>query len=307
MSPSSYFQTTRLLDDSTLKKLAKLEPRASLHINASLQEAHMLKSYFSGASLIGISDSAFHHTIPEYARNYAIPPATADKFDIKRFGYHGLSVEATVQTLKSADKLPLKLIVCHLGSGASVTAVKTGKSIDTSMGYSPLEGLIMSTRSGSIDIIAAQAIQDELKLSNKKLQDYLNHECGLLGVSGLSSDIRTLLSLESEGDARAKVALDMYVYRIRQTIGQMAASLGGVDALVFTGGVGERSAPIRQRITSKLHYLGLVLDQKTNHVFNENNDLTKISPDTHPAQIYIIPTNEYRIIAKYANEFNRLK
>src|SRR3989344_1284746 len=234
VAPSSYFQADRILDKQAFDKLAKLEPRASLHIKASL---------------LGVSDSSFHRTMPDHARNYALPLDDADRLDIRRFGYHGLSVESVANIIKSDGKLPLRLVVCHLGSGSSVTAVRSGKSIDTTMGYSPLEGLMMSTRSGSLDITAAQALQAGLKLSDQDLQNYLNDKSGLLGVSNISSDIRILLRLERQSNHHAKLALDMYVYRVAQAIGQMAAALGGIDALVFTGTVGERSAPIRRRIT----------------------------------------------------------
>ncbi|PJE65355.1 hypothetical protein COU91_02110 [Candidatus Saccharibacteria bacterium CG10_big_fil_rev_8_21_14_0_10_47_8] len=304
IAPSSYFQADRILDKHSIGKLTGLEPKASLHINASLQEAHLLKQSFPEATLIGISDSAFHHTMPDHARNYAVPFGDADRLDIRRFGYHGLSAESVVKVLKSEDKLPLRLVVCHLGSGVSVTAVRSGKSVDTTMGYSPLEGLMMSTRSGSIDVTAAQVLQDELKLSNQGLQDYLNHQSGLLGVSGASSDIRVLLKLEREGNARAKSALDMYVYRVQQAVGQMSAALGGIDALIFTGTVGERSASVRRRITERLMFLGLQLDPKKNHESTEPTEVAQISPPSHPARIYIIPADEYSIIVEHASKLN---
>lgn len=303
VAPSSYFQADRILDKQALDKLTGLEPRASLHINAGLQEAHMLKQSFPEATLLGVSDSAFHRKMPEHARSYALPEHDASKLDIRRFGYHGLSAETVVSTLRWADKLPLRLVVCHLGSGTSVTAVRSGKSIDTTMGYSPLEGLMMSTRSGDIDITAAQVLQDELKLSRQGLQDYLNHKSGLLGVSGISPDIRTLLKLERGGNHRAKAALDMYVYRVQQAIGKMAAALGGIDALVFTGTVGERSAPIRRRIVTHLMFLGLALDQKKNHDLPEPKNPVPISPASHPVRVYVIPADECSVIAEHVRQF----
>ena len=305
VAPSSYFQADRILDKQAFDKLAKLEPSASLHINASLQETHMLKKSFPEASLLGVSDSSFHRTMPDHARNYALPLDDADRLDIRRFGYHGLSVESVANILKSDGKLPLRLVVCHLGSGSSVTAVRSGKSIDTTMGYSPLEGLMMSTRSGCLDITAAQALQAGLKLSDQDLQNYLNDKSGLLGVSNISSDIRILLRLERQSNHHAKLALDMYVYRVAQAIGQMAAALGGIDALVFTGTVGERSAPIRRRITERLMFLGLILDSKNNHELEESKKLTLISPTSHPVRIYVIHTDEYSAIAEHVRKFNR--
>lgn len=304
VAPSSYFQQDRVLNKQAIDKLASLEPRALLHINASLQEAHLLKQAFLEATLLGVSDSAFHHTMPSHASGYALPFKDTDKLDIKRFGYHGLSAESVVKVLRSKDKLPLRLVICHLGSGASITAVKSGKSLDTTMGYSPLEGLMMSTRSGSIDVTAAQVLQDELKLSGQGLQEYLNHKSGLLGVSGASADIKVLLELERDGDSRAKLALDMYIYRVQQAIGQMAAALGGVDTLVFTGTVGERSAQVRQRITEHLMFLGLQLDPKINHGLKEPKELTQVSPASHPAKVYVVSANEYSVIVEHASKIN---
>lgn len=304
VAPSSYFQQDRVLSRQVIDKLASLEPRALLHINASLQEAHLLKQAFPEATLLGISDSAFHHTMPDHASGYALPFKDTNKLDIKRFGYHGLSAESVVKVLRSKDKLPLRLVICHLGSGASITAVKSGKSIDTTMGYSPLEGLMMSTRSGSIDVTAAQVLQDKLKLSSQDLQEYLNHKSGLLGVSGTSADIKVLLELERDGDSKAKLALDMYIYRAQQAIGQMAAALGGLDALVFTGTVGERSAQIRRRVTEHLMFLGLQLDPKINHGLKEPKELTQISPASHPAKVYVVPADEYSVIVSHAGKLS---
>ncbi|MBI5906708.1 acetate/propionate family kinase [Candidatus Saccharibacteria bacterium] len=304
VAPSSYFQQDRVLDKQAIDKLTDLEPRAQLHINAGLQEVHLLKQAFPEAVLLGISDSAFHHTMPDHASGYALPFKDTDKLDIKRFGYHGLSAESVVKVLRPKDKLPLRLVICHLGSGASVTAVKSGKSIDTTMGYSPLEGLMMSTRSGSIDVTAAQVLQDELKLSSQDLQEYLNHKSGLLGVSGTSADIKVLLELERDGDSRAKLALDMYIYRVQQAIGQMVAALGGVDALVFTGTVGERSVQIRRRVTERLMFLGLQLNPKINHGLKELKELTRISPASHPAKVYVVPADEYSVIVSHARKLS---
>lgn len=303
VAPSSYFQMHRIMDDQALQKLADLEKRAPLHVNAALQEAHMLRRSLPNIRLIGVSDSAFHAGKPKHAQYYDIPIDDAEKLDIKRFGYHGLSVESVVETLKTADKLPLRLVVCHLGSGASVTAVRGGKSIDTTMGYSPLEGLMMATRAGSLDVAAAEVLQEQLKLNNRELEEYLNNRSGLLGVSGLSSDIRILLRESRAGNQRASLALRMYLHRVRQAIGQMAATLGGIDVLVFTGTVGERSNEIRRRVTERLLFLGLSIDSELNHTATEPRKITRISPVSHPGRIYVVPSDEDKVIAKHAAEF----
>jgi len=299
VAPSTYFQADRLLNASTLDKLKDLEVLAPLHVNASLQEAHLLKQDFPTEKIVAVSDSAFHVNLPDVARYYGISTRDSEKLDIYRFGYHGLSVESVVGQLKEADKLPHRLIVCHLGSGSSVTAVKNGKSIDCSMGFSPLEGLVMATRSGDIDTTAAEVIAKEKGLGRQQLQDYLNNQSGLLGISGKSSDIRELLKLEGQGDNKAALALDIYVYKIQQAIGKMAAGLGGIDGLVFTGTVGERSAAIRRRVIEKLLFLGLGLDPHLNHVHLQPAKLTKISASSHPVKIYIVPASEDTVMLQH--------
>lgn len=300
VAPSSYFQQDRKLDKTALAKLGELEVRAPLHINASLQEAHALQHYFPDARLMGISDSGFHASLSGPAQYYGLPLKTAQKLDIKRFGYHGLSVESVVNILRAEDKLPLRLIVCHLGSGSSITAVRNGKSIDTTMGYSPLEGLVMATRSGSVDVAAALALQRELKLSSSQLDDYLNHKSGLLGLSGTSADTRELLKLEQDGDKAAHLALESYIYHVQLGIGQMAAALGGLDALVFTGTVGERSAPVRRRILERLLFLGLVLDHEANHRPITSGKPTRLSRAEQPPRIYVVPADEDGTMADHA-------
>ncbi|OGL37385.1 hypothetical protein A3E49_01670 [Candidatus Saccharibacteria bacterium RIFCSPHIGHO2_12_FULL_49_19] len=300
VAPSTYFQKDRVLSKKTIDQLTKLEPRAPLHINATLQEIHALRRVFPKAVLAGMSDSAFHNTMSEVAKYYALPPDKTAKLEIRRFGYHGLSAESIVSSLKAAKLLPKRLIVCHLGSGVSVTALLSGKSLDTTMGYSPLEGLMMSTRSGNVDITALMALQDKLKLTKNELQDLLNLHSGLLGVSQISSDVRILLQSEKDGSKSAKLALNMYVHRIVSAIGQMTANLGGVDGLVFTGTVGERSAEIRKRIVRPLMFLGLMLDARANHQKIEQLSLLCISPKDHPAKVYITHCDEDLLMARRA-------
>ena len=292
VAPATHFQEHRILDAKEITRLTELETRAELHINATLQEAELLRAAFGGVPIIGASDSAFHATKPQHASTYAISQEDAKQADVWRFGYHGLSVSSVVSSLKSAKHLPARMVVCHLGSGASVTAVLEGKSIDTTMGYSPLEGLVMSTRSGSIDPTAVDVLADQLDLSPKKIQHYLNANSGLKGLSGASDDIRELLKLESSKHAGAKLALDSYVYHVQQAIGQMVAALGGIDGLVFTGTVGERSAEIRQRIVRKMLYLGIALNAKTNNDHELIVEPTVISQDRHPAVVMVVPTDE---------------
>ena len=299
VAPSSFFLKDRLLDDAVLDRLEAAKHRAPLHITATLEEAKLLRQHFPSAILVGISDSAFHATKPTRAWNYGLPIHDADRLDIKRFGYHGLSVESVVHTLKAHDKLPPKIVVCHLGSGDSVTAVGHGKSVDTTMGYSPLEGLIMATRSGNLDATATQVLQDELQLGAQQLDEYLNHKSGLLGLSNKSSDIRELLALEDDGDPLAKLALETYVYNAQKAVGQMTAALGGIDLLVFTGTVGERSAAIRDRILHALHYLDLLVDDKANKRCDASSEPVLISRPAHSKPIFVLPAREADEMARH--------
>ena len=291
VAPGAYFLEDHIIDDDFVFRLQAALPRAPLHIAASLQELLLLRQLFSSIPIVGVSDSGFHITKPDYAWNYGIPLEDADSYDVKRFGYHGLSVASVVHTLKAAQKLPPKLIVCHLGSGVSITAVHGGKSLDTTMGYSPLEGVIMATRSGNIDATAVRTLKEIHNLDDAAVEDYLNNHSGLQGLGG-SSDVRELLQREANGETRASLALTTYIYSIQKAVGQMAAALGGADALAFAGTIGERSDVIRHRITSRLHYLDFILDQHTNQTCQTPEDLATISRLAHSKPVYVIPAQE---------------
>jgi acetate kinase len=198
------------------------------------------------------------------------------------------------------DKLLERMVICHLGSGSSATAILNGQSIDTTMGYSPLEGLMMATRSGPMDIVAALTLREELGLSDVDFEDYLNKSSGLRGISGESSDIRELIEYESAGDYRAGLALRMFVYHIQQAIAALSASMNGIDGLVFTGTVGERSAIIRKRIINNLTYLGFSIDDGLNQKAYEPANFCRINPRTRNKLIYVIKTDEAAEIAKRA-------
>jgi acetate kinase len=292
VAPGAYFLEDHLVDDEFIQKLEEAKRHAPLHIAATLEEVVSLSEQFADIPLYGISDSAFHVTKPDFAWNYGIRLEDADRFDIKRFGYHGLSVAAAVHTLRRHEKLPPRVIVCHLGSGASVSAVYHGKSLDTTMGYSPLEGLIMATRSGSLDIMAAKVLQESLGLDEAGLEEYLNHHSGLLGISGVSSDIRSLLEHEGDGHHHAGLALKAYVHSIVKAIGQMTAAMGGIDVLIFTGTVGERSFVIRERVVERLHFLDFMLDGRSNKACDNPKELTCISRLAHSRPVFVVPARE---------------
>jgi len=304
VAPSKHFVQDELVTAEIEAELDAVQQIVPLHITTELLEIKQLKNHFDGVPIIAISDSAFHASKPEFAWRYGIDVELADRLNIKRFGYHGVSIGSVVRHLDSHGVLLPKTIVCHLGSGSSVTAVSDGKSIDTSMGYTPLEGLVMASRSGSIDVAAALAIKRELNLSDDGLERYLNKQCGLLGISGSSNDIRQLLENEALGDEKARLALQVFVYHVQQAIGQMAAALCGVDCVVFTGTVGERSSIIRGRILDNLGYLDFHYDQNSNNSAFEPVEAVNIGSGSSKP-ILVISTDEAVEIARRAEEYIR--
>ncbi len=302
VAPGRRFMKDELVTSHTETALEAVQQRAPLHITTVLSELQQLETYFPGVPIVAISDSAFHASKPPWAWHYGIEVELAEKFDIQRYGYQGISVESVVRSLEKRDMLAPNTIICHLGSGCSVTAVKDGKSIDTTMGYSPMEGLVMSSRSGNIDVAAALAIKRELHLSDDELEQYLNKQSGLAGVSGSSGDIRQLVSSEQQGDARAQLALQLFVYRIQQSIGQMAASLGGVDCLVFTATISERSSIIRSRILESLGFLGFTYDSELNDRTFEPSEIVNLGVDSSKP-ILVVSTDEAAEIARRAEQY----
>ena len=299
VAPIMRFTKDELITDEVESALEEIQQKAPLHITTVLAEIKQIKNHFANVPLVAISDTAFHATKPKCAWYYGIDVKFADESGIKRYGYHGVSVGSVVRCLNNAGILSPKTIICHLGSGSSITAVENGKSVDTTMGYSPLEGLLMASRCGNIDVSAALAIKRELQLDDEGLEQYLNKESGLLGVSGSSNDIRQLLESEAKGDERAKLALDLFTYRIQQLIGQMAASMNGVDCLVFTGTIGERSSIMRGRILDHLSYLGFVYDSATNDKAFEPVEAANIAV-TSSKPILVVSTDEASEIVRRA-------
>lgn len=291
VATGDYFAHDHLVDAECLKKLEIGKKRAPLHVPVVAAEIESCVKEFDGTPVMIISDSAFHTSRDDTHTYYAIDTELADKAEIKRYGFHGLSM-GSISGYLEAEKLGAeKVIACHIGSGSSVTALKDGKSFDTTMGYTPLEGVMMATRCGDIDATAAMAIGRELGLEGEKLEEYLNKQCGLKGVSGETDDMREVLSLRADGDARAKLAYNMYIYRIQRAIGQMAASLQGVDALVFTATIGERNSEIRRDIVAGLGYLGFkVSDTKNDDGFGDNRHCNIAASGSKP--IYVIQTDE---------------
>ena len=303
VAPSAYFLTNHVLTEEVIAKLESLRIHAPLHIGATLDEFHILRDAHPDAMIVGVSDSAFHATKPNYAWNYGIDIHDADQLDIKRFGYHGISVAASIDSLWSSGKLPSKVVVCHLGSGSSVTGVFHGRSVDTSMGYSPLEGVVMASRSGSIDITAAHALKRGLNLDDEALEEYLNHKGGLIGL-GNSDDIRELISREADGDHIAHLALTTLIHTIHKAIGAMIVALNGCDMIVFTGTVGERSAILRKRIAAHLEFMDFILDGEANEACTNPTTMTFISQKAQSRPIVVIPTDEAREIASHTQRIS---
>ncbi len=301
VAPSTYFQQNHVLSQKVIERLEKLQTIAPLHISSTLSDLRLLKAVLPKATFYGVSDSAFMATKPEVATYYGLPIEDANKLDIKRFGYHGLSFSSVVHQLKKTHQLPQRTVVCHLGGGVSISAIKNGRVVDSSMGYSPLEGVMMATRSGNIDLLASDLIKRHYKLDNDTTYDYFNLRSGLIGVSGVSSDIRKLLTLE-HSQKRVKLALDMYVYKAQQAIGAMAVSMNGADALVFTGTVGLRSGIIRRRIVERLLHLGFMINPATNKHLDFVDGVADITHNKNPARILVIESNEDDSIIKQVNK-----
>lgn len=263
VAPGEYFTEDRVIDNDFLEKLAKVALEDMSHILPLQKELQRVKELFGEVKVIAVSDSSFHKSMPMLAKNYALPKALIEEEGISRFGYHGISLSGIVNTLTSRSwGLEKKVIICHLGSGASVTAILDGKSIDTSMGYSPLEGLVMSSRVGNIDVGAVLRLVE--KKGVKELQEILYTQSGLLAISGLSDDMRVLIDADKEGNKGAHNAIDSFSYAIRKYIGMYVSVLGGVDLIVFSGTIGERSFIIRDKICSDLGWLNVHLDNEKN-------------------------------------------
>lgn len=305
VAPGNYFLQHIFIDAEYEKNLARVSGLAPIHVSAALEELSCLKKLFPGVKIIGASDSAFHASRPDYAKYYGIPKKDADSFDIKRFGYHGISVSSVIRKLEDAGKLAPRVVVVHLGGGASVSAVLNGRSIDNTMGFSPLEGLVMSTRSGSIDTTAVFALKQFMKLGDPEMHDYLNSKAGLLGLGG-STDVPELIAREKSGDRDSLLALNVYLYNIQKGIGEMVSALGGIDTLVLTGTVCERSVEIRHHLMERMRYLDFCLDELANEGVLQSPDIKVISSLVRSKPILVVPTNESQEILRIINDLTNI-
>ena len=269
-----------------------------LHNPANLIGIEACEAAMPGIPNVAVFDTAFHQTMPEKAYMYAIPYEYYEKYDIRRYGFHGTShrfVSKRLIEVAGLDVNNSKVIVCHLGNGGSISAVVNGKCVDTSMGLTPLEGLIMGTRSGDLDAAVVQYIANKEGKTVNEVIDILNKKSGVLGVSGVSSDFRDVQKAQKEGNKRADIAIQAFVYRVAKYIGSYVAAMNGVDAIAFTAGVGENDAAIRNEVCSYLTYLGVTVDAEAN---KKRGEEVKISGADSKVQVFAIPTNEELAIAR---------
>lgn len=293
------FNSSVRIDNEVIEKIKECYAVAPLHNPANMIGIEAITELIPDVPQVGVFDTAFHQTMPAEAYMYALPYELYEKYAIRRYGFHGTShryVSRRACEFLNLDPKTQKVITCHIGNGGSITAVLNGKSVDTSMGLTPVEGLMMGTRVGDVDPGALTFIEDKEQLDSNQLSDLLNKKCGLLGVSGVSSDMRDIDAAISAGNERARLALDMYIYRIIKYVGAYVAALNGVDVIAFTGGVGENQVQLRKRVCDHLSYLGLKIDDNVNSVSRGEEKL--ISTPDSKVKVVVIPTDEELMIAK---------
>ncbi len=293
------FRESVLVTEEVTQVLEKFVELAPLHNPPNLKGIYALRSLVPGIPQVAVFDTAFHHTMPIHAFMYAIPYALYKKYAIRRYGFHGTShryVSKRACEILNVDPKQTKIITCHLGNGSSACAIKNGESVDTSMGFTPVEGLIMGTRSGDIDMGAVAYIMDKEGVGTKTASTLFNKHSGLLGITGISSDFREISeAADKNGDERARLAIKMFDYRIKKYIGAYAAAMGGVDVLVFTGGIGENSAITRSGICEDLGFLGIEIDEEINK--KTRGEEIVISKEGTKVKVMVVPTNEELMIA----------
>ena len=292
------FSESVLLTKEVLDAFAACNDLAPLHNPANLKGVNAVSAILPNVPQVGVFDTAFHQTMPDYAYMYAIPYELYEKYGVRRYGFHGTSHRYVSQRVCQYLGIPAegsKIITCHIGNGGSISAVKDGKCIDTSMGLTPLEGLIMGTRSGDIDGGAVTFIMEKEGLTPTGISNLLNKKSGVLGVSGVSSDMRELDAACQAGNPRAQLAEKMYYYRIKKYVGSYAAAMGGVDVILFTGGVGENQSQCREAVCDGLQFIGVELDKDMNNKIH--GDEAIISAPKSKVKVVVIPTDEEMMIA----------
>ncbi len=291
------FKSSVVIDDEVIKICEKNAVFGPLHMPGNIACIKSCREVMKGVPMVAVFDTTFHSTMPQKAYMYGIPYEVYDEYKIRKYGFHGTSHKfVSEETGKLLNDKNAKMVICHLGNGSSVSAVKDGKCQDTSMGFTPLEGLVMGTRSGDIDPAAVDYLRQKLNLKPEEVVDYLNKKCGVLGVSGVSSDLRDLEKATAQGNERALLALEMLGYRVRKYVGSYIAVLGGVDAVVFTGGIGEHSPRIRRLVMENMEYCGAKFDDAKNKAYDSG--IAYLNTEDSKVKIIVLPTNEELSIAR---------
>lgn len=295
-----YFSKSMALSDDVLEKLEKCIPYAPLHTPAHIMGIKGCMSVMPKTPQVLVFDTAFHQSMEKEVYMYGISYDMYEDYGIRRYGAHGTShryVSREMIKILGRGEKDTKIVTCHIGNGSSITAVKDGKCVDTSMGFTPLDGVMMGTRCGSIDPAIVPFIMEKKNMSAKEVDVYMNKKCGFEGISGVGSDARDVEKAMNDGNERAKLTFDMLSYQIKKYVGAYSAAMGGLDAVVFTAGIGEHTPYIRQKALEGLEYLGIKIDSARN-TFGHSNVPVKISTDDSPVSVYMIPTNEELVIAE---------
>ena len=293
------FNKSVLLTPEVLEAFAACNDLAPLHNPANLKGVNAVSELLPNIPQVGVFDTAFHQTMPDYAYLYAIPYELYQKYGVRRYGFHGTSHRFVSGEIFKYLNMPVegsKVITCHIGNGGSITAIKDGKSVDTTMGLTPLEGIMMGTRSGDIDGGAVTFLMEKEGLDSTGMSNLLNKKSGLLGISGVSSDMREVTASMEAGNERAALAKKMYAYRIKKYIGAFAAAMGGVDVIIFTGGVGENRHEVREAVCENMEFLGIKLDKEQNAKIMFGKDGI-ISTSDSKVKVVVLPTDEELMIA----------
>jgi acetate kinase len=292
------FSDSVLITPAVMDALEEFVELAPLHNPPNISGINACAAILPNVPQVGVFDTAFHQTMPQHAFLYGLPYEAYKNYGIRRYGFHGTShkfVSQRAAEMMGDHMTNLRIITCHLGNGASIAAVKNGKSIDTSMGFTPLQGLVMGTRCGDIDPAILPFLMRKTEMSTDEIDAYLNKKSGVLGISGISSDFRDLEEAADKGDERAKLAIDVFAYTVRKYIGSYVAAMNGVDAIVFTAGLGENSSRMRDQICNGLEFLGTRIDSAKNSLRGKEQE---ISVEGSKVKIFVIPTNEELVIAR---------
>jgi acetate kinase len=293
------FNKSALITDEVQAEVEKYIDLAPLHNPANLKGIYAIRQLMPGTPQVGVFDTAFHQTLPKHAFMYAIPYSLYNKYGIRKYGFHGTShyyISKRACEILNVDIKTQRIITIHLGNGASMAAVKFGESIDTSMGFTPIEGLIMGTRSGDLDIGVLTYLMDKEEIGISQINTLVNKQSGMLGITGISSDMREIEDAAAKNDERAILGLDMYHYRVKKYIGAYTAAMGGLDIVIFAGGIGENGPESRDEICKNLEFLGIELDPKKNMGLRSKEAI--ISRDGTKVTVMVVPTNEELVIAE---------